>query len=205
MPKTKSAPVVVPTKLAPGVPDPANYKVEIWPIGRVLPFQNNPKVHTPKAVAKLARVIEGIGVLVPVVVDKQGVIAKGHRTRLACLQLGLPKVPVHVARDATPAQLRQWRIDDNRLSEDSPWEETALKLELTELRAEGLDLTLTAFELPQLTKMFPEMAVERAGSSTSPGAGEDQFLCVVTCKSESELQALYEELDGRGFACKLMT
>lgn len=192
---------------APRLKAPREYAVEFRSFEQITPYENNPKVHTPTAVAKLARIIgppnePAMGQLVPIVVDQQGVIAKGHRTRLAMLQLGYAGAWVHVAKYASEAQLRQWRLDDNRLSEDSAWDQNLQRVELTALRDLGVDLiTSSAFEAKELERIF-------GGASSRPGLVDksgDQYLCVVTCKDETDLQAVYEEMQSRGYACKLVT
>lgn len=196
-------------KTAPRAPAPkaradVTYAVEMRPIEKILPYTTNPMIHTPENVAKLARIIERVGQLVPIVVDKVGVIAKGHRTRLAMIQLGYTKAAVHVARDVPPKVLRQWRLDDNRVARDTAWDEALLRSELGELRSDGVDLSMTAFNADELGKLFSD-PTNGSGSGPGGGAGDEQFLCVVTCTSEAQLKGLYEELTRRAFACKLVT
>ena len=49
--------------------------------------------------------------------DGDGVIVCGHTRWKAATKLGLEKVPVHVATDLTPEQIRAYRIADNKLTE----------------------------------------------------------------------------------------
>jgi phage terminase large subunit-like protein len=46
----------------------------------------------------------------PIVVDTEGVIIVGHTRWKAAQKLGLDKVPVHVAKDLMPAQIKAYRI-----------------------------------------------------------------------------------------------
>ena len=50
----------------------------------------------------------------PIVVDDDGVIIVGHTRWKAAKKLGLAKVPVHVAKDLTPEQVKAYRIADNQ-------------------------------------------------------------------------------------------
>jgi ParB-like chromosome segregation protein Spo0J len=47
-----------------------------------------------------------------IVVDKDGVIFCGYTRLLAATKLGLKQVPVHVADNLTPAQVKAYRLTD---------------------------------------------------------------------------------------------
>lgn len=71
-------------------------KIELWPIGRIKPFEKNAR-KIPQAA-----------------VDAQGVIIIGHVRRLAAMKLRMSEVPVHQAADLSPEQVRLLRLADNR-------------------------------------------------------------------------------------------
>lgn len=142
-------------------------KIEERDIAKVKPYPRNAKPHTEEAIAKLARVIQRVGLLVPIVVDAKGVILKGHRTRLAALKLGLKRVPVHVAKGLSPADAKAWRLADNRLGQDTAWDEELVGLELGDLKALDFDLGLTGFDAA-------EIAALTNGSGLLPGAEPDE-------------------------------
>lgn len=91
-------------------------KIEMWPIGKVLPYTNNAKIHDEKQVAKIAESIKQSGFDQPIVVDKRGYIIKGHGRRMACLKLGITSVPVIVRSDLTEDQVKAARLADNRVA-----------------------------------------------------------------------------------------
>jgi ParB-like nuclease domain len=81
----------------------------------------------------------------PIVVDREGVIVCGHTRLLAATKLGLDQVPVHVAENLSPAQVRAYRLMDNRSHEEAEWDMELLAPELEELRSFDMDLKLTGF------------------------------------------------------------
>lgn len=89
-------------------------KIELWNIERVKPYELNAKKHDDKQVAGIAASIERFGFDQPIVVDKDGVIIKGHGRRLACIKLGYSQVPVLVRSDLTEKQVNAARAADNR-------------------------------------------------------------------------------------------
>jgi ParB-like chromosome segregation protein Spo0J len=90
------------------------------------PYANNPRSASSAAVAAVAKSIKEFGFRQPVVVDEEGVIVVGHTRYLAARELGLKRIPVHVATDLTPAQIRAYRIADNKTAELSDWDEERL-------------------------------------------------------------------------------
>ena len=125
-------------------------KVELLEIGRVVPYARNPR-RNDMAVAKVAASIKEYGFRQPIVVDEEMVIIAGHTRLQAAQSLGLKKVPVHVATGLSQAQIKAYRLADNRTHEDAEWDEELLAIELGELNELGFDLDLTGFEALILT------------------------------------------------------
>lgn len=89
-------------------------KFEMWPIELIQPYPLNSKNHDERQVEGIANSIQRFGFDQPIVVDKEGVIIKGHGRRLACIKLGLKHVPVLVREDLTIEQANAARMADNR-------------------------------------------------------------------------------------------
>ena len=98
----------------------------------------------------VAHSIKEFGWRQPIVVDAEGVIICGHTRWKAAQKLGLDKVPVHVATDLTPMQVKAYRIADNKLAELAEWNMELLPIELAELKEAGVDMTLLGFSLDEL-------------------------------------------------------
>jgi DNA modification methylase len=120
--------------------------VSAWPIDKVIPFARNARKIPASAVAKVAASIQEFGWRQPMVVDREGVIICGHTRLLAARKLGLEQVPVHVAENLSPAQVRAYRLMDNRSHEEAEWDMELLAPELEELRSLDMDLKLTGFD-----------------------------------------------------------
>ena len=111
-----------------------NLKVE-----ELIPYINNPR-HNDDAVDKVAASIKEFGFKVPIVIDKDNVVVTGHTRLLASKKLGLQEVPCVIADDLSPAQIKAFRIADNKVSEYAQWDEDMLKVELEELEEMNFDL-----------------------------------------------------------------
>ncbi|HYH67835.1 MAG TPA: ParB N-terminal domain-containing protein, partial [Urbifossiella sp.] len=119
-------------------------EVEMWPVGRLTPYPQNPR-HNDAGIDAVAASIKAWGFRQPIVVDEGGVIVVGHTRYKAALKLGLTEVPVHVARGLTPEQARAYRIADNQTATLSAWDDGLLATELAALQATNFDLGLTGF------------------------------------------------------------
>lgn len=89
-------------------------KIEMWPVDKVKPYPKNAKKHKVKWIAKS---IGEFDFDQPIVVDKDGVIIKGHGRLEAAKHLEMKEVPVIVRRDLTKKQAAMARIADNRVAQ----------------------------------------------------------------------------------------
>lgn len=183
--------------------------IEMWPLDRLIPYERNPRTHSPDQVRRIADSIEQFGFNNPLLVDSRDGIIAGHGRLLAARQLGLCEVPVIVLDHLTDAQRRAYVIADNKLAELAGWDEELLAAELAALHAEDFpldvvgfsdeelaallddDLTLGAQEGEDEAPAVPEVAVSRAG---------DRWLCgdhVVLCGDATKAEDLDHLLAGK--------
>ena len=138
--------------------------------GSLRPYEANPR-RNDKAVEAVARSIQEFGFLQPIVADAGGVIVAGHTRWKAAVRLGLKTVPVLRADGLTPAQVRAYRIADNRLNELAEWDEEKLRSEMAALAAEAPDLCgAVGMSAAELEKLIAEVAPAGPGRG---GAGEE--------------------------------
>jgi DNA modification methylase len=134
-------------------------KVELRKVTDIKPYEHNPR-ENDGAVEAVARSIREYGFRQPIVVDAEGVIVVGHTRWKAAQKLGLEMVPVHVATDLTPAQVRAYRIADNKVADLATWDMELLPIELSELRGMDVDLELLGFSSAELEKMLGATGTE---------------------------------------------
>src|SRR5262245_17594682 len=128
-------------------------QIELRPIRSIRPYPGNPRVNDA-AVEAVAWSIQAFGFRQPVVLDAEGVIVCGHTRRKAAQALGLEQVPVHVATDLTPEQIKAYRIADNKTTELSEWNYDLLPIELADLQACNYDLGLLGFDQDELARLL---------------------------------------------------
>lgn len=122
-------------------------------IDELIPYVNNARKND-HAVDAVASSIKNYGFKQPIVIDSHGEVIAGHTRLKAAKKLGLKDVPVIVADDLTPAQVKAYRIADNRVGELAEWDMELLKVELEDI--EGF----TGFEVDELQDLFEDEAKE---------------------------------------------
>ena len=128
-------------------------KIELRKTDAITPYEHNPRKND-SAVEAVARSIQEFGFKQPIVVDGDGVIIVGHTRWKAARKLGLELVPVHIATDLSPEQVRAYRIADNKTAEAAEWDYDLLPVELAELQGLDYDLGLLGFSQDDLAKLL---------------------------------------------------
>lgn len=113
---------------------------ELWPIGRLVFYENNPRKHSSAKVEQFAAAIKEFGFRVPVLAKSDGTVVDGHFRLKAAQALGLEKVPVVTCDDMTEEEIRRFRLSVNRMAELAEWDQDGLLKELETIEQEGFKL-----------------------------------------------------------------
>lgn len=147
----------------------------------LIPYGSNNKIHNAQQIDRLASSIQRFGFNQRVVVDEDNVILVGHGRVEAAKKLGLSRIPVLIIRGLPEADRRAYRILDNKLSQDSPWDVSNLELELGALSELGFPIS--DFGLNELEKLFGTVAEDSALEwSDLPGFTQDDATAHRTLK-----------------------
>jgi DNA modification methylase len=128
-------------------------KIELRKISEIKPYPNNPRLNDP-AVDAVAASIREFGFRQPIVVDENDVIVVGNTRYKSALKLGLEEVPVHVATGLSPAQIKAYRIADNKTADLSDWNHDLLVQELIGLQGMEFNLDLVGFSADELSDLL---------------------------------------------------
>jgi DNA modification methylase len=134
----------------------------------------NPRAHSSGQVRQIARSIEAFGFNVPVLIDAKRKVIAGHGRIMACKLLGWSEVPTIALEHLSEAQAKAFMIADNRLTENSVWDDRLLAEQLKELSVLDLDFSLeaTGFEMGEI-----DFRIERlTSSSQAEDAADDLWL-----------------------------
>ena len=126
--------------------------IRYQPISRLRLDPKNPRLHSRKQVRQIANSIASFGFNVPVLIDAEGTVIAGHGRVLAATELGWSEVPTIAIEHLDAAQRRAFAIADNRLTENSAWNDQLLAEQLKELSILDLDFDLeaTGFDMGEI-------------------------------------------------------
>ena len=122
-------------------------KVEQVAIAAIHEYDRNARDHSPEQVKLIARSIKEFGFVQPVLIDSEGVLIAGHGRLAAAKHNKMKEVPALRIENLTDAQVKAYRIADNRLTEMGTWNRPMLAAELEDLQGADFDVSLTGFEL----------------------------------------------------------
>lgn len=147
--------------------------IEKWPISRPLPYARNARKIPQTAIDKVAASLKEFGWRQPIVVDEEGVIVVGHTRLLAAKRLEMTEVPIHVATGLSPAQVKAYRLMDNRSHDEAKWDADLIGPEIEDLKGLDFDLSLTGFDLKEITGFLTNPVVGLTDPDATPTLGVD--------------------------------
>jgi DNA modification methylase len=130
--------------------------IELWPLGRLIPWAKNARTHSDAQVAQIAGSIAAFGFNAPILVDSHSGVIAGHGRLLAARQLGLEQVPVIVLDHLSEIQKRAYILADNKLAELGGYDDELLASQLAELRDAEIDLQLLGFGDDELRALLAD-------------------------------------------------
>ena len=175
-------------------------------VSELIPYINNPR-NNENAVDKVASSIKEFGFKVPIVIDKNNVIVNGHTRLLDSKKLGLEEVPVIVADDLSDAQIKAFRIADNKVSEYATWDEELLKLELEQLEEMDFDLDNLSIDYSDfgLEVDLEDVFLEDKEREDLSDKVNSSYEIIIECDNEEEQEEMYNKLIEEGIKCRVLT
>lgn len=134
--------------------------IEYQAVSALKPRASNPRTHSKKQIAQIAKAIRRFGFTNPVLVDDGNGVLAGHGRIEAAKATGLAEVPTVRLSNLSEAEKRAYVIADNRLAEQAGWDRNLLGLELQYLTELDFDFdpTITGFELPEIDILIGELS-----------------------------------------------
>jgi DNA modification methylase len=159
--------------------------VSYKPVAELAPYARNARTHSADQIEQLADSIREFGWTLPVLADRDGIVAGHARVQAAKLlydageAIRLPSgdeipagtVPVLDCTGWNVAQRRAYILADNRLAENASWDPDLLAGELSELLDMGFDVDVLGFDADELQPLLPDEPVrELVGADDAPEA-----------------------------------
>jgi hypothetical protein len=155
-------------------------QIEYRAVSELILDARNPRQHSERQINQLADSIREFGFVVPAATDGEGRVVIGHGRVLAAKKLKMARIPVIEIKHLSKAQLKALRIADNKLGQNSHWDERLLAESLLELKQlDGdFDLSITGFSLPEI-----DLAIQKLSAPVVEDIdGEDSRTGVPVCE-----------------------
>lgn len=159
----------------------------------LFPYANNSRLHSEEQINQVCSSIKEFGFTAPILIDEENMVLAGHGRLAAAKKLNLEVVPCVRLKGLSEAQKKAYVIADNKLTENSEWDNSLLAIELQRLEELDFDLTMTGFSVEELSALMnieeleegkcdPDESPEpQAESITKPGdiwlLGKHKLLC----------------------------
>lgn len=152
------------------------------PIADLKRDPRNPRLHSDRQIAQLAKSIDNFGFLWPVMIDGAKRVLAGHGRIEAAKHLGFRDIPTISIQHLSESQRRAFMIADNRLAEQASWDEKLLAEQLKELCEVDLDFDLeaTGFEVGEIDVLIEGASPVVQGDSDPADALPERLSVAVT-------------------------
>jgi ParB-like chromosome segregation protein Spo0J len=154
--------------------DVSSLKIELVATEDLRPNPKHVRKHPPKQITKLRRSIDAFGFPIPIVVDEDRMILAGHARFEAAKRRQMPKVPCVTLPGLTSDQKTAFAIADNKLGDESSFDDKGLNAVLKELADVGFDMELTGLDMGELDSRLDGAAGGIMGDSDDQFAEPDQ-------------------------------
>lgn len=124
-------------------------KVQNLSVDKITPYPKNPRKNE-EAVSEVMRSLSEFGFQQPLVLDENNEVIVGHTRLKAAKALGFVSVPCVIAKELNEAQIKSYRIMDNKSGEIAEWDIGMLGDEVREILNLDYDTDMTGFSENEL-------------------------------------------------------
>lgn len=145
-------------------------RIENLPI-RQLNRGRNTRHHSSHQIGQIAESIKTFGFIVPALVDAKNNVVAGFGRIAGAERIGHSEIPVIRLEHLSETQLKAFQVADNRLAENSSWDDQLLAETLKELSEIDLDFNVevTGFSTPEIDLRIQSLS----GSSPAPDPADE--------------------------------
>ena len=129
-------------------------RLELVPIENIVPYTRNSRKHDKAQINQIRASFREFGVLSPCLVDEKYNLLCGHGRLAAAQAEGLPELNCVIVEGLSEAQKKAFIITDNKITDNSSFDDELLSLELANLQGADFDLSLLGFDAKELEKLM---------------------------------------------------
>lgn len=176
-------------------------KVEYRSVDDLIPYARNARTHSDEQVTRIAASIKEFGFTNPILIDGENGIIAGHGRLAAAKKLGMVLVPTIELKGLTTAQKRAYILADNKMALDAGWDEDLLKIELDDLKSEGMDLELAGFTQQDIEDLRGDWESDLPDIADNDYSDDEhEKICIKVSKDDAEQakEVISNALDSNG-------
>ena len=136
------------------------YQIERRPLDTLTPSENNARKHSEAQIGQIAASIREFGWTIPILIEENGRIIAGHGRFEAAKRLGISEGPCILANNWSESQKTAYMLADNKLAENSEWDDLLKSDQLQLLDELEFDLALLGFDDGELEAALSGAALE---------------------------------------------
>jgi ParB-like chromosome segregation protein Spo0J len=179
-------------------------------VATLRPYARNARTHGDEQIAQIAESMFQFGWTNPLLIDAAGGIIAGHGRLDAAKHLWAQgkrirncpkgKAPTITLTGLTKSKKRALILADNKIAENSGWDDDLLTAELAALQAADFDIGVIGFSEKEIDDLLGDVEPP----DTSPGLGGLEYRIVVDCTSETHQTELLARFEKEGIACRAL-
>lgn len=128
--------------------------VQYRPTSALRPNPANARVHSDEQVEQIARSMDRFGVYSPILISADGMIRAGEGRWRAAVKRGHRDIPVIVLPPMKPEEYAALALADNRIAENSAWDEELLRQALASIQQANDPLDGLGFTDKEVERLF---------------------------------------------------
>ena len=174
------------------------------PIDEIVGYVNNTRLHPQEQINQIKASVVEFGMCNPIGLHN-GVILFGHGRWEALKQLDYKEVPTIDLSHLSEAQKKGLVIADNKIGDNSSFDEDMLKIEIEALQEMDFDIDVLGFnsdELDDLMTFRDDEVDDNLFEDEEQEDEDDKIKLSIVCENNTDKQQLKEELLSRGYICQ---
>lgn len=143
---------------------------EYWPINKLRLPINKARLHSEEQIEKIKNSIETFDFLGALLINADGEIIAGSARMIAAQRLGYDELPVLIVDHLSKAQIKAYRLADNKLAEGASWDNDNLRLEFEAILEMDIQFNLEGigFETTEIDLILNPVEIEEANDESIP-------------------------------------
>ena len=170
------------------------------PINSILGYVNNTRVHPQEQIDQIKSSIIEFGMCTPIGIHNDTIVY-GHGRHEALKQLGYNEIPTLDLSHLTEAQRKAFTIADNKIGDNSSFDEDLLKLELMSLDELEFDYSNLGFDFVFDT----EELNDENEINLKDEEYKEKFSIIIDCDSELHQEEIFYNLTNQGLKCRVQS